>query len=83
MDESAPLCHVRPDAPPILLMTGDREMEMLGRYEENAYFMRMLKVAGHQDVMLYELQGHGHAMFDPAVVPLLRWIKEKSGDKSN
>ena len=77
VDEFAPLYHVRPDAPPVLLITGDREMEMLGRYEENAYFMRMLKVNGHEDVTLYELQGYGHGMFDPAVAPMLRWMQAK------
>ena len=39
VDEYAPLFHVRKDAPPMLLITGDREMEMLGRYEENAYLI--------------------------------------------
>ncbi len=77
VDEFAPLYHVRPDAPPILLITGDREMEMLGRYEENAYFMRMLKVAGHTDVTLYELQGYGHGMVEPAITPMLKWIQVK------
>ena len=79
LDEFAPLYHVRNDAPPILLITGDREQEMLGRYEENAYFMRMLKVAGHRDVTLHELQGYGHGMFSPAVTPLLQWIKARGG----
>jgi acetyl esterase/lipase len=77
IDQFAPLFHVRPDAPPILLITGDRELEMLGRYEENAYFMRMLKVAGHQDVTLFELQGYGHGMVEPAITPMLKWIREK------
>jgi len=77
VDSLAPLYHVRPDAPPILLITGDREMEMLGRYEENAYFMRMLKVAGHQDVTLYELQGYGHGMVEPAIAPMLKWMRAK------
>jgi hypothetical protein len=47
VDDLAPLYHVRKDAPPLLLITGDRELEMLGRYEENAYLMRMMKVVGH------------------------------------
>ena len=81
VDEFAPLYHVRADAPPILLITGDREMEMLGRYEENAYFMRMLKVVGHKDVTLYELQGYGHGMFDPAVAPMLRWMQAKGSQE--
>lgn len=83
VDEFAPLYHVRADAPPILLMTGDREMEMLGRYEENAYFMRMLKVVGHQDVTLYEIQGYGHNMVDPAMKPMLKWIKERLAEQEN
>ena len=70
VDELAPLYHVRADAPPILLVTGDREKEMLGRYEENAYMMRMLKVVGHPDVRLLELDGYGHAPNEP-FYPLL------------
>ncbi len=77
VDAFAPLYHVRADAPPILLVTGDREMELLGRYEENAYFMRMLKVVGHKDVTLYELQGYGHGMVDPAISPMLNWMRKK------
>ena len=77
VDAFAPLYHVRPDAPPILLITGDREMEMLGRYEENAYFMRMLKVVGHKDVILHELQGYGHGMVAPAISPMLRWLRAR------
>ena len=42
----------------LLLITGDRELELLGRYEENAYFMRMMKVAGHKETKLYELDGY-------------------------
>jgi len=78
VDEFAPLYHVRRDAPPILLVTGDREKEMLGRYEENAYLMRMLKVVGHKDVTLYEIQGYGHGMVEPALAPMLRWMRAKT-----
>ncbi|HSW00918.1 MAG TPA: hypothetical protein VLI39_12140 [Sedimentisphaerales bacterium] len=81
IDSFAPLHHIRPDAPPILLMTGDREMEMVGRYEENAYLMRMLKIVGHPDVTLYEFQGYGHDMVEPAMGPMLRWIKAETAAK--
>jgi len=37
VDDLAPLYHVRKDAPPMLLITGDRELELLGRYEELPY----------------------------------------------
>ncbi|MCX2679111.1 alpha/beta hydrolase [Galbibacter sp. EGI 63066] len=70
VDSLAPLYHVRDDAPPLLLITGDRELEMLGRYEENAYLMRMMKVVGHKETTLYEMDGYGHGMTQPAF-PLL------------
>lgn len=73
VDDLAPLFHVRKDAPPLLLITGDREMEMMGRYEENAYLWRMMKVVGHPDTRLFEMDGYGHNMLAPAY-PLL--IKE-------
>ena len=70
IDEYAPLYHVRATAPPMLLLTGDREMEMLGRYEENAYLARMMKLAGNKNTVLHELQGYGHNMVYPGI-PLL------------
>lgn len=60
IDQYAPLNHVRGDAPPIVLVTGDRELELLGRYEENAYLMRMLKLNGHPNVELHEIKGRDH-----------------------
>ena len=66
IDEFAPLYHVRSDASPLLLITGDRELELLGRYEENAYLARMMKLNGHKTTRLLELQGYGHMMTEPA-----------------
>ncbi len=84
VDEMAPLFHVRADAPPLLLITGDRELEMMGRYEENAYMMRMMKVAGHKQTKLLELDGYDHGMVEPALPLLLkevnRIVKEKKGE---
>lgn len=74
IDDLAPLYHVRADAPPLLLITGDREMELLGRYEENAYLMRMMKVVGHKDTRLLEMAGYGHEMTEPAFPLLLREV---------
>jgi acetyl esterase/lipase len=81
IDSFAPLFYVRADAPPLLLITGDRELEMLGRYEENAYMARMMKLVGHTQTKLYELDGYGHGMTEPGF-PLLvnevnRIVKEK------
>ena len=74
IDEFAPLYHVRKDAPPLLLITGDRELEMLGRYEENAYLYRMMKVTGHQDVTILELDGYGHGIVEAACPLLLKFV---------
>ncbi len=76
VDDLAPLFHVRKDAPPLLLITGDREMEMMGRYEENAYMMRMMKVVGHPDTRLYEMDGYGHNMLDTCLPPADQGGKE-------
>lgn len=76
IDDMAPLFHVRKDAPPFLLITGDRELEILGRYEENAYLWRMMQVVGHPDTELFELDGFNHGqMAEPAHPLMLRFIK--------
>ncbi|MEJ2882174.1 alpha/beta hydrolase fold domain-containing protein [Pedobacter sp. GR22-6] len=71
IDKYAPLYHVRGDAPPMLLITGDREMELLGRYEENAYLNRMMKLNGHKSTRLFELQGFDHGGMALPAFPLL------------
>lgn len=75
IDEFAPLWHVRDDAPPLHLITGDRDLEMLGRYEENAYMWRMMKVTGHNSTYLYEMDGFDHGgMAGPGYDLLLKII---------
>ena len=75
IDQYAPLYFVRADAPPMLLITGDREKELLGRYEENAYLCRMMKLNGHTRTTLYELQGFDHGgMAEPAFPLLLKEV---------
>jgi len=82
VDEMAPLFHVRADAAPLLLITGDRELEMLGRYEENAYLWRMMQVAGHKDTELLELDGFNHGqMAEPAFALLLKFVNKTARDK--
>lgn len=77
LDEFAPLFHIRKEAPPYIIITGDREQELLGRYEENAYMMRMMKIVGHEDTYLYELDGYNHgAMAVPAHHILLTHVKQ-------
>ena len=84
IDQYAPLTYIRPDAPPIVIISGDRELELFGRYEEQAYFWRMLKLAGHKDVTLYEMQGYDHgAMPFPAYKILKDHIKRLTEKKSH
>jgi acetyl esterase/lipase len=71
VDDMAPLYHIRNDAPPLLLITGDRDMELLGRYEENAYLWRMMQVVGHPDTEIFELEGYDHGRMAVPAHPLL------------
>jgi acetyl esterase/lipase len=75
IDTYAPLYHIKKETPPIVLITGDRERELLGRYEENAYFFRMMKVIENPRVKLFELQGFDHGeMVKPGIPLLMREI---------
>jgi len=67
IDEYAPLYWVRKDCPPFVLICGDRELELYGRFDENQYLARMMKLVGHTQTYLYELDGYDHgAMAEPA-----------------
>lgn len=75
VDEHAPLFHVRKDCPPYIIITGDAEQELYGRYEENLYMWRMMKLTGHPDVKIYKLDGYNHGeMVSPAHHILLHEI---------
>lgn len=83
IDRFAPLYHVRPDAPPLILITGDRELELFGRYEENAYLWRMMKLVGHKNTVLYEIGGHDHGgMGEPAHTILLKHLTDILADRT-
>ncbi|MCP4883446.1 MAG: alpha/beta hydrolase [Flavobacteriales bacterium] len=81
IDDLAPLYHVRDDAPPLLLITGDREKELMGRYEENAYMMRMMRVVGHKNTRIMEMDGYGHGMTYPAFPLLLNEVDRILNEK--
>jgi acetyl esterase/lipase len=75
IDELAPLSYVRKDCPPLLLVTGDRDLELLGRYEENAFFWRAMQMVGHPHTELHEIKGYDHGGVEkPAHPYLLRFI---------
>ena len=78
VDSMAPLYHVRKNASPYVIITGNRDLELLGRYEENAYMARMMRLTGHQGTIIYELDGYGHSMVEPALPLLLKFVKEQT-----
>lgn len=76
LDETAPLYHVRKLPMPMLVLSGDRELELYGRYEEQAYFWRMMKLNGNENIYLYEFDGHDHnTMPSPAHNVVKRFIR--------
>ena len=76
VDGFAPLQHIRPDSPPYIIITGDRDLELLGRYEENAYMWRMMQEVNHPDCLIYELEGFNHGeMYGPACHILVKEIR--------
>ncbi|MCM4167410.1 Acetyl esterase [Arenibacter antarcticus] len=80
VDEYAPLYHAREYAPPLLLITGDRDLDMAGRYEENLYLKRLMETAGHTETRLIEIQGFGHIeMHNPGILLLIKEVGRISG----
>lgn len=59
IDEFAPMANVRPEGAPIMLITGDDDLEMLARYEENLHLYSLLKHFQHP-AQLYQLEGFDH-----------------------
>ena len=78
VDEYAPLQHVRPLHTQLILVTGDRRLEMAMRYEENLYLKAALESAGNTEIPLYELAGFGHSpMCAPGCLIIDRYLREK------
>ena len=84
IDEYAPLYWVRKDCPPLVLICGDRELELYGRYDENQYLARMMQLVGHKQTYLYELDGHSHgSMVEPGYHILETHIRQMLGEQVN
>lgn len=82
VDTTAPLYHVRGDSPPYIIITGDAEMELYGRYEENLYMWRMMRLAGNGQTRIYRLDGYDHgAMAEPAHHILLNEIERIQAER--
>ena len=55
VDEYAPVNKARKETAPLVLITGDKHLEMAARYEENALLEAVLKSIGNKKVTLYEM----------------------------
>ena len=75
IDEFAPVNKARKDTAPVVLITGDKNLEMADRYEENALLASVLKNIGNRKVSLYELQGFDHGqVLGPACYLIVNYI---------
>lgn len=76
IDEYAPMTHAGRGGAPMVLICGDRDLEMLARYEENAHLQALLKHFGH-DSVLYEMDGFNHVtVLAPAVAYIAMDIRK-------
>lgn len=74
IDEYAPLNHARKLGTRLLLLSGDRDKEMLARYTENLHMQEILNAKGNK-VEFYELKGFDHGtMLEPACLLLRQMI---------
>lgn len=78
IDEFAPLNQVREISFPMLLLTGDRHLEMTARYEENLHLEAVLKAKSKNNkVEIFELQGFDHGtMLSPSVELLVNFVSK-------
>ena len=76
IDEYAPMTHAGRGGSPMILISGDRKLEMLARYEENLHLQALLENFKHESV-LYEMQGFNHVtVLAPAVSLISSDIKK-------
>jgi acetyl esterase/lipase len=81
IDEFAPLAHARADASPLMLITGDRKLDLPARYDESAYLESIMKLAGHEHTVHLAIGGTNHnSMVDPACHLLLGFVRNTVGE---
>lgn len=74
VDQFAPLNQVRQLGTRMMLITGDRKLELMGRYEENLYLKAVLEGIGNAEVPIHEMSGFNHGT---VLVPAQALIKEE------
>ncbi|MDR1096561.1 MAG: alpha/beta hydrolase [Tannerella sp.] len=79
IDEYAPINCVRKGLPPTFLITGDRELELTARYEENLHLKAIMRSL-ENNVELYELQGFDHGtVVVPSTELIIKFITKNAG----
>lgn len=78
IDRYAPIAFASKDVPPILTVTGARELDMAGRASENMFFADTLRQLGHRNVEDYTIAGCGHCL-ELGLAPILRRFLERIG----
>ncbi|MBI5832886.1 MAG: alpha/beta hydrolase [Armatimonadetes bacterium] len=86
-DDAAPVRWVRPELPPMLVLSADNDMP--ARAEENAFLVALLKAAGHKAVTGLCVAGRDHGTVadklkddgDPGRMALLEFVKRYAAAK--
>lgn len=75
VDKYAPLNNVRKLSTKLVLITDDRKLEQMGRYEENLYLKSVLEGIGNNEIPIHELSGfdHGGAGY-PGRILMMQYI---------
>lgn len=76
VDCLSPLGNARKLGTRMLLLTGERSLEMMARYEENLYLKAVLEGVGNSSIPIYECEGADHGT---VLTPALRIILEDMG----
>ena len=76
IDEYAPINRVRKGVAPTMLTTGDRNLELTARYEENLHLKTIMESLDNP-VEFYELQGFDHGtVVAPSCDLMIRFIEK-------
>jgi len=78
VDKFAPLNNARKLNTELVLITGDRQLEMMCRYEENLYLKSILEGVGNAPITIHEMSGFDHGtVLVPACDLIKRYINRK------
>ncbi len=76
VDKYAPLNNVRKLNTRLVLITGDRKLEQMGRYEENLYLKAVLEGIGNSEIPIHELSGFDHGGAEwPGRILMMQYLK--------